>query len=62
MSYKLIITGKAEELLDNLIYHLIYRLETIWAVAHLFDSIDVLGVDDITCKVVGILKDISFGD
>lgn len=42
--------------------HLIYRLENIWAVAHLFDSIDVLGVDDITCKVVGILKDISFGD
>lgn len=40
MAYKLIITEKAEELLDNLIYHLIYRLKNTQAAAHLFDSID----------------------
>ena len=40
MAYKLIITEKAEELLDNLIYHLIYRLKNTPAAAHLFDSID----------------------
>ena len=40
MAYKLIITEKAEELLDNLIYHLIYRLKSTQAAVHLFDSID----------------------
>ena len=40
MAYKLIITEKAEELLDNLIYHLIYRLKNTRAAVHLFDSID----------------------
>lgn len=40
MAYKLIITEKAEELLDNLIYHLIYRLKNTRATVHLFDSID----------------------
>ena len=40
MAYKLIITEKAEELLDNLIYHLIYRLKNTQAAVHLFDSID----------------------
>lgn len=40
MAYKLIITEKAEELLDNLIYYLIYRLKNTQAVVHLFDSIE----------------------
>lgn len=40
MAYKLIITEKAEELLDNLIYHLIYRLKNTQAAVHLFDSIE----------------------
>ena len=40
MAYKLIITEKEEELLDNLIYHLIYRLKNTQAAVHLFDSIE----------------------
>lgn len=40
MAYKLIVTEKAEELLDNLIYHQIYRLKNTQAAVHLFDSID----------------------
>ena len=40
MAYKLIITEKAEELLDNLVYHLIYRLKNTQAAEHLFDRID----------------------
>lgn len=40
MAYKLIITEKTEELLDNLIYHLIYRQKNTQAAVHLFESID----------------------
>ncbi len=40
MAYKLIITEKAEELLDNLVYHLIYRLKNTQAAVQLFDRID----------------------
>lgn len=40
MAYKLIITEKEEELLDNLIYHLIYRLKNTQAAVHLLDSIE----------------------
>ena len=39
MDYKLIITEKAEELLDNLIYHLIYRLKNDQAAVHLLESV-----------------------
>lgn len=40
MAYNLIITEKAEELLDNLVYHLIYRLKNNQAAVHLFDSVE----------------------
>lgn len=40
MAYKLIITEKAEELLYNLIYHLIYRLKNEQAAIHLLNCID----------------------
>ena len=40
MAYKLVITEKAEELLDNHTYHLIYRLKNTQAAVHLFDSIE----------------------
>lgn len=40
MAYKLNITEHADELLDNLVYHLIYRLKNIQAAKHLLDCID----------------------
>lgn len=40
MAYKLNITEHADELLDNLVYHLIYRLKNIQAAKHLLDYID----------------------
>ena len=40
MAYNLIITEKAEELLDDLVHYLIYRLKNEQAAVHLFDSID----------------------
>ena len=36
MAYKLIITEKTEGLLDNLVYHLIYKLKNEQAAVHLF--------------------------
>ena len=39
MVYNLIITERAEELLDNLVYHLIYRLKNPQAAGHLMDNI-----------------------
>ena len=39
MVYNLIITERAEELLDNLVYHLIYRLKNPQAARHLMDNI-----------------------
>ena len=40
MAYNLVVTEKAEDLLDNLIYHLIYRLKNDQAAVHLLDRID----------------------
>ncbi len=40
MAYNLNITEHAEELLDNLVYHLIYRLKNQQAARHLLDGID----------------------
>lgn len=40
MAYNLIITEKAEDLLDNLIYHLVYGLKNDQAAAQLLDRID----------------------
>lgn len=40
MDYKLIITERAEELFDNLVYYLLYRLKNEQAAVHLFDSMD----------------------
>ena len=42
MAYKLNVTEHANELLDNLVYHLIYRLKNEQAAEHLLDSIDVI--------------------
>ena len=42
MAYKLNITEHADELLDNLVYHLIYRLKNKQAAKHLLDGIDVI--------------------
>lgn len=44
MAYKLNITEHADELLDDLIYHLIYRLKNKQAAEHLLDNIaDIYG-------------------
>lgn len=40
MAYKLNVTEHADELLDNLVYHLIYRLKSEQAARHLLDGID----------------------
>lgn len=40
MDYKLIITERAEELLDNLVHYLIFRLKNEQAAQHLLDSIE----------------------
>ena len=42
IAYKLNITERADELLDNLVYHLIYRLMNKQAARRLLDSIDVI--------------------
>ena len=42
MAYKLNVTEHAGELLDNLVYHLIYRLKNEQAAKHLLDSIDAV--------------------
>lgn len=42
MAYKLNVTERADELLDNLVYHLIYCLKNEQAAKHLLDSIDVI--------------------
>ena len=42
MIYKLNVTEHADELLDNLVYHLIYRLMNKQAARRLLDSIDVI--------------------
>lgn len=40
MGYKLVISEYADELLNNLIYYLIYRLKSEQAAKHLLDGID----------------------
>ncbi len=40
MAYKLTVTEQADELLDNLTYHLVYRLKNEQAAKHLLDCID----------------------
>lgn len=40
MAYKLIITERADELLDNIIYHLLYRLKNEQAAKHLLNGIE----------------------
>lgn len=40
MIYKLKITDHAEELLDQITYHLIYRLQNTQAAYHLLDNIE----------------------
>lgn len=40
MAYKLIITEHAVELLDKLVYHLLYHLRNEQAAKHLLDEID----------------------
>ena len=56
IAYKLNITGRADELLDNLVYHLIYRLKNKQAATHLLDCIDVR--DDVV-NVVGIFHQLE---
>ena len=40
MAYKLNVTEHADELLDNLMYYLIYRLKNTQAAKHLLDGMD----------------------
>lgn len=40
MAYKLIITAHAAELLDQIVYHLLYRLKNEQAVKHLLNGIE----------------------
>lgn len=40
MAYRLVITERADELLDKLVYHLIYRLKNEQAAKHLLDGVD----------------------
>ena len=40
MAYKLIIANHAEELLDEIIHHLIFRLKNSQAATHLLDSLE----------------------
>lgn len=40
MVYKLVVTEHADELLDNLIYHLLNRLKNEQAARHLLDGIE----------------------
>lgn len=40
MEYKLIITERAEELLDGLVHHLLYQLKNEQAAKHLLDEIE----------------------
>lgn len=40
MAYKLVITEHADDLLDRLVYHLIYRLKNEQAAKHLLDGVE----------------------
>lgn len=39
MAYKLIVTERADELLDHILYYLIYQLKNEQAAAHLLDEV-----------------------
>lgn len=45
MVYKLNVTDHADELLDNLVYHLIYRLKNKEVAKHLLDSVESFMTD-----------------
>lgn len=40
MAYKLVVSKHADELLDNLVYHLIYKLKSEQAARHLLNGIE----------------------
>lgn len=40
MAYRLVVTERAEELVDNIVYHLLYRLKSEQAAIHLMDEIE----------------------
>lgn len=40
MAYKLVVTKHADELLDNILYYLIYQLKNEQAATHLLDEIN----------------------
>lgn len=40
MTYKLIVTERADKLLDNIIYHLLYYLKSEQAARHLLDEME----------------------
>lgn len=40
MAYKVVVSEHADELLDNLVYYLIYRLKNEQAAKHLLDCMD----------------------
>ena len=42
MVYRLNVTEHADDLLDHLMYHLIYRLKNEQAAKHLLDGIDMI--------------------
>lgn len=42
MDYKLVISEHADELLDDLVYYLLFRLKNEQAAKHLLDGIDVI--------------------
>lgn len=42
MAYNLIITEHADELLDELVYYLLYEFKSVQAARHLLDSIEKL--------------------
>ena len=56
MVYKFNVTDHADELLDNLVYHLIYRLKNKQAATHMLECIDVR--DDVV-NVVGIFHQLE---
>ena len=56
MDYKLNITEHADELLDELMYYLIYRLKNKQAAKHLLDSIDDIFITDLKIIRFSFLK------
>lgn len=44
MAYKLIVTERADKLLDNIIYHLLYCLKSEQAARHLLDELEKIHI------------------